>query len=50
MLGLLKLLGFGYCDNSVREQDWCCRKRGTQATQARLSNLTGDLRVAAPVL
>ena len=25
-------LVFGYCDNSVREKDWRCRKRGTQAT------------------
>ncbi len=22
---------FSYCDNSVREKDWCCRKRGKQA-------------------
>ncbi len=28
----LKLLAFGYCDNSVREKDWRCRKCGPQAT------------------
>jgi hypothetical protein len=22
---------FGFCDNSMREKDWRCRKRGTQA-------------------
>jgi hypothetical protein len=31
-VGVLKLLIFGYCDNSMREKDWRCRKRGTQAT------------------
>ncbi len=31
-LGVLKLRVFGYCDNSMREKDWRCRKRGTQAT------------------
>ena len=30
-LGVLKLLVVGYCDNCVREKDWRCRKRGTQA-------------------
>jgi hypothetical protein len=24
--------GFGNCDNSAREKDWRCYKRGTQAT------------------
>ena len=28
-VGVLKLLGFGYCDHSVREKDW---RLGTQAT------------------
>jgi hypothetical protein len=27
-----KSLVFGYCDNSMREKDWRCRKRGMQAT------------------
>ncbi len=26
---------FGFCENSMREKDWRCRKRGTQATWAR---------------
>ncbi len=29
---VMKLLVIGYCDNSVCEKDWRCRKRGTQAT------------------
>ncbi len=28
----LTLLVFGCCGNSARENDWRCRKRGTQAT------------------
>ncbi len=30
--GVMKLLVFGCYDNSVREMDWRCRNRGTQAT------------------
>jgi hypothetical protein len=35
VLWVLKLLVFGNCDNSVREQDWHCRKRAgvTRARQ-----------------
>ena len=29
---VLKLLVFAYCDTGMREKDWCCRKRGMQAT------------------
>ncbi len=32
---------FDYCDNSVRENDWRCRKRGKQATGARQGNVAG---------
>ncbi len=35
LLGVVKLLICGYCDSSVREKDWCCRKRGPQAMRAR---------------
>jgi hypothetical protein len=31
-LRVLKLLVCGNCDNSMREKDWRCCKRGTQAT------------------
>ena len=31
-LGLVILLVFDFCDNSMREKDWRCRKRGMQAT------------------
>jgi hypothetical protein len=31
-LGLVILRGLAFCDNSMREKDWRCRKRGTQAT------------------
>ncbi len=31
-LGLVILLVFDLCDNSMREKDWRCRKRGMQAT------------------
>jgi hypothetical protein len=31
-LGVIKLFGSGCCYNSMREKDWRCRKRGTQAT------------------
>jgi hypothetical protein len=27
-IGMMKLLVVGYCDNSVREKDWRCRKCG----------------------
>jgi hypothetical protein len=30
--GVVKLLDFVFCDNSMREKDWRCRKRGMQAT------------------
>ncbi len=36
---------FGNCDNSVREKDWRCRKRGTQATRARQGDLGRVTRV-----
>jgi Leucine-rich repeat (LRR) protein len=26
------MTSFSFCDNSAREKDWHCRKRGTQAT------------------
>ena len=29
---LVILLVFNFCDNSMREKDWRCRKRGTQVT------------------
>ncbi len=29
--GLVILLVFDFCDNSMREKDWRCRKRGMQA-------------------
>ncbi len=32
VLGLMKRLVFRDCDNSLRENDWCCRKHGTLAT------------------
>ncbi len=32
MIGVIKVLILGNCDTSVREKDWRCRKRGTQAT------------------
>ena len=32
VLGLVILLVFDFCDNSMREKDWRCRKRGTQVT------------------
>ena len=31
-LGVMIFLYVGYCDSSVREKDWRCRQRGTQAT------------------
>ncbi len=30
-MGLVILLVFDFCDNSMREKDWRCRKRGMQA-------------------
>jgi hypothetical protein len=41
---------FDYCDHSLREKDWRCRKRGTQVTGARPGDLAGVTRAAAPVL
>ena len=43
-LGALKLLVFGYCDNSMREKDWRCRMRGVQATRTRQGDLAGVTR------
>jgi hypothetical protein len=43
-LGVLKQFGFGCCDNSVREKDWRCHKRGTLATRACLGDLAGVTR------
>ncbi len=31
-LGEMKLLGFGYCDNSMCNMDWRCRKHAPKAT------------------
>ena len=43
-VGSLKLLVFGYCDNSMREKDWRCRMRGVQATRTRQGDLAGVTR------
>ena len=40
---------FGYCDNSGREKDLRCRKRGTHAPRARQDDLAGVTRAAVPV-
>ena len=32
MLRITAMISISYCDGSMREKDWCCRKRGMQAT------------------
>ncbi len=44
-----KLFGFACFDNSMREIDWCCRKRGTQARARRLRQRQSVLRMRIPV-
>jgi hypothetical protein len=41
LLGVLKPLSIGYCDDGVRKEDWCSRKRGPQAIRAHQGDLTG---------
>ncbi len=38
---VMNLLVFGFCDRSVREKYWRCRKRETQAMFARQGYLAG---------
>ncbi len=40
-IGVVILLVFYFCDNSMREKDWRCCKRGMQATKARQGDLAG---------